>query len=289
MSAKMDLKRAKPPCSFLPFQHLPLELRTLIWYMALPDASQDKPAIFFHDNKFMRPWKAPKGHKEYSPDGFNWYARYFYEEMDPVLVPMPIAHVNREARRVACSHAGELGYVLTQTGNGPPTFSRGMDRGKDILYFENGALINMMEKHGDDMVELAETHRQHHLNPSQYGICSSEVKYLYDLFNEPADVDVAYVFLPEEGNRWLEARPHAGSVQAVRFEADACEGRAWVLNKETRQWAWGPGAVLGDKELNAEIETCDPDIIDTRGWGPLTLPFAPEFYVRPVKAKRVQV
>lgn len=285
----MYLKPAEPPCYFLLFQRLPLELRTLIWNMALPDASQDKPAIFFHDNRFMRPWEAPAGHEAYCPGGINWYSRYFYEEMDPVQVAMPIAHVNREARQVACSQAGELGYVLSQRKNTPPVFSRGMDRGKDILYFENGALINMMEKHRADLIALGEVHRQYHLNPSQYGICSTEAKYLYDLFNDPGDIDTAYVFLPEEGNGWLKDRPNTGSMQSVRFEADICKGRAWVFNKDTRQWAWGPGAVLGDSELNTEIETCDPDIIDMRGWGPKTLQFAPEFYVQPTRTKRVLV
>lgn len=131
--------------------------------------------------------------------------------MDPVPVVMPVAHVNREARDIACLHAKDLGYMLSE-GNRPPIFSRCMDNAKDILYFKDGALINMLEKHAADLVALGEVHRQYHFNPMQYGICSSETKCLEDLYNDPGDIDVAYVILPEEGKGWLKARQHTGRV-----------------------------------------------------------------------------
>lgn len=282
----MQPEITEPP-SFPLFQHLSPELRSLIWYLALPDASQDKPAIFFHDDKFMRPWKAPEGHKAYTPDGINWYARYFYEEMDPVPVAMSVANVNREARRIACTYARELGYMLLQADKGRPVFSRGMDPGKDILYFEGGALIAMLEKHFADLVTLGQVHWQYHLNPTQYGVCASDANHLEHLFTEPGDVDAAFVFLPEEGKAWQKASPHVGGVQPVRFEADV-QGRAWTLNNNTREWSWSAGEELADAELQAEIEACVPDIIGMRWYSPESVQFAPEFYIQPARIKVVQ-
>lgn len=279
--------------SFPLFPRLPRELRDRIWYLALPHVSEDRSAVFFHENRFLRPWRAPPGHPAYSPDDSNLFSRYFYEELDPVPVVMPLAHVNREARQAAVFYAQELGYMLVRGQNEDqraPIFARGMDRAKDILYFEPGGLEAMLINSFDELAALGESHGQY-LNPTQYGICASgcDAAYFEDVLQYPGDCDAIYVFISDDGQEEMKTRVNTGSVRRSRIEADSYQGRAWTFDNHTRQWRWVSeyAEMPCSEAITKEIEGCVPDMMEMKGWATADPPHAPTFFIRPVKARRV--
>lgn len=283
--------------TFLLFRHLPREIRDRIWYLAMPHASEDTPAIFFHENRFLRPWQASPGDIAYHADYSNWYSRYFYEELDPVPVVMPLVYVNREAREAACFYAKELGYEVVRSqgeeSRGAPIFARGMDRLKDILYFEPGGLEAMLINSFDELVQLNELHDQY-LNPTQYGICARGCTsdYLEEILQYPGDCDAIYLFIPDDGAEEMKSEANTGNVSRRRVEAASFGGRTWAFNNQTRQWKWTSeqhGEMPWSEELNKAIEGCVADMVDMKGWASANAEKAPTFFIQPVKAKIVNV
>lgn len=269
------------------FSHLPHELRYRIWFYAIPHASNDKPAVFFHEHRFMRLWVAPPEDKEwYMPDSeHNMHLRYFYEELDPVPVAISLIHVNQEARAAACFHAEKLGYeVFHNPSKSVPILGRRINRVKDILYYKYNGLIDFDEYRSPELEALDITFIQV-FGLERHGCCARECvdDYFRFVFFYIPDTVSIYVFMSDENDELNEI--NTGGVQKHRIEFD--QGRAWCFNNKTRQWAWGPGENIADDKLNKEIEAFNEDLSSRNDSVPDQ--YASQFRIVPVEARVVQV
>ncbi|KAF5595983.1 hypothetical protein FPCIR_4249 [Fusarium pseudocircinatum] len=126
---------------FTLFPRLPPELRDEIWYHALseprqPGICQWKPGCW--SPKYL----TAEDHDWSDNDPDNIRLEFRYDKLG-TSVHIPIADVNREARRVALAWAGD-NNIKNRYKNGKYEFRRRMDKDKDTMYLAH------------DMVEAAE-------------------------------------------------------------------------------------------------------------------------------------
>lgn len=236
----------------------------------------------------MRLWVAPPGSDWYTPEpSTNLHSRYFQHELDPVPVVVPLVHVNREARPAACFYADKLGYLIFRNKDSrTPILARKMDRFKDVLYFKYKDLENFDIYRAPELLALESTYLEA-FGIERHGCCARECKrdYLEGAFEYMTGTLGIYIFLSGKNDELDEI--NTGTVQKHRVEFDACGGRAWCFDRETRQWAWEPGENIASEELNKEIEAFNIDMTET--WNFRFDEKPPKCFIVPVKVKIVDV
>lgn len=218
---------------FTLFPKLPPELRDRIWRHAIPHATDDSSAVFFHCEEHFTPWYAQPGDPVYGITKSNLFLRYFYEKLDAVPVDLPLLKVNQEAHTAACFYAPQLGYEIFQNKEqGCPIIARRMNPSNDILYFEYGEAENMIVSGFDQMEALDEVYSLYP-TPKHWGICgrnclSHDDGYINEMLDFYDYFHTVHVFISDRGGE-LQRRNHGG-VQATRIEPDTCgEGHGPIV------------------------------------------------------------
>ncbi|KAI1088671.1 hypothetical protein F5B19DRAFT_411006 [Rostrohypoxylon terebratum] len=123
------------PTTFSLFSSLPPELRDQIWHDALP--GDFGPAFYLYRKGYWRPRHLTESDEGYDAtnDEHNLNFEFRYDLLDDVQFELPLAFVNREARRVALSWVRERGLKTRARGDSPyPLFQRPFDPARDALY-----------------------------------------------------------------------------------------------------------------------------------------------------------
>lgn len=121
------------PLTFHQFPLLPPEIRTIIWQDSLPGL--DNPAIYIWKPGCWIPRNLTSAEQQTNTHGPK-AKKIFWEHrhLTPVEVPIPLAHINAEAREIGIGWARKLGFQrYTIEGRGE-VFARLFDPTRDILF-----------------------------------------------------------------------------------------------------------------------------------------------------------
>ncbi|KAK7222200.1 hypothetical protein V2G26_010203 [Clonostachys chloroleuca] len=116
------------------FSLLPPEIRDQIWHDALPDAT--RPALFLYQKGCWRPRRLMPGDDDYDHvnEDCNLNMEFDYKLLTPAQYDIPLAFVNREARRHALGWIRAQGLDIRHNENRRPSFIRYFDPDRDALY-----------------------------------------------------------------------------------------------------------------------------------------------------------
>lgn len=123
-----------PKATFPLFRYLPLELRTKIWHVALPD--KDRPGLYPYRRGYWHPRWIPPGDKDFDPSHQpNIDLEFRSDLFDKIKVQLPMLFVNWEARGIALAWAHQKRFKMRFYKNHQcHILTRSFDPMHDALY-----------------------------------------------------------------------------------------------------------------------------------------------------------
>lgn len=139
---------------FTPFSHLPVEIRLLIWNLALVPDTPDR-ALFHYKSGCWIARELTKDDPDYNAEHEDWnfYVDFKHELLEPVVYSLPLFQVCREARGVAMAYMASERVQLWDAD--AHLVARRFDPARDVLFTPTSEELTTVIK--DSMERLFET------------------------------------------------------------------------------------------------------------------------------------